>query len=64
MVGVGPQMLNLLLAVEHLPALNAEDLAVALFLDLVKSVDECFPLGGVSLNHFGSGGSNGMELKG
>ena len=52
MVGVGLEVLNLLLAVEHLPTFDAEDLAVALFLDLVKSIDESFPFRGVSLYHF------------
>ena len=44
-------MLDLLLAVEHLPALDAENLAVGLLLDLVESANKAVPLGGVPLNH-------------
>ena len=36
-------MLNFLLAIEHLPALNTKDFSIGLLLDKVKSVDECVP---------------------
>ena len=45
------QMLNLLLAVQHLPALNAEHLTVRFLFDGVETVDERGPLGRVTLNH-------------
>ena len=46
-VGVFPQVLQLLLAVQHLPALDAEDLAVGLVLDERQSLDEGGPFGRV-----------------
>ena len=53
-VGVLFQVLNLLFAVEHLPALDAKDLSVRFLLDGVQSVDEGGPLGRVSLYHYNS----------
>lgn len=51
MVGVELEVLDLLLAVQHLPALDAEHLAVGLLLDLVESLNERVPLGRIPLNH-------------
>ena len=45
------EMLDLLFAVEHLPALDAEHLTVALLFDRVQLVDESLPLGRVSFDH-------------
>lgn len=50
-VGVGLEVLNLLFAVQHEPALDAEHLSVALGLNEVKLVDELVPVGGVAFNH-------------
>ena len=38
------EVLNLLLTIEHLPALDAQDLAVRFLLDGLQSVDEAMPL--------------------
>ena len=43
-------MLYFLLAVEHLPALDAQDFTVALLLDQVELVDERIPFGRVALD--------------
>lgn len=48
------QVLNLLFAVKHLPALDAKDLSIRFLLDSVQSVDEGGPLGRVSLYHYNS----------
>ena len=45
------QVLDLLLAVEHLPALDAEDLSVRFRLDGVQTLDERHPLWRVSPDH-------------
>lgn len=47
------EVLDLLLAVEHLPALDAKDLSVGLLLDGVEPVDEGGPFRGITLNHSG-----------
>ena len=47
MVGALAEVLELLLAVVHLPALDAENLAVGLVLDVVETLDELVPLCGV-----------------
>ena len=44
------EMLYFLLAVEHLPTLNAQDFAIALLLDQVELVDERIPFGRVALD--------------
>ena len=54
MVGMLLQMLDLLFAVQHLPALDAKNLSVRLLLDCVQSVDEGGPLGRVTLDHSNS----------
>lgn len=52
MVWVLLEVLDLLFAVEHLPALNAQDLSVRLLLNGIEPVDERSPLKRVSLYHF------------
>lgn len=47
------QVLDLLLAVEHLPALDAEDLAIGFLFDGVEPIDEGGPFRGITLNHSG-----------
>lgn len=44
------QVLNFLLAIEHLPALDAEDLAVAFLFDEVKLRNKSLPFGRVALD--------------
>ncbi len=50
-VGESLNVLDLLLAVEHLPALDAQDFSIALLLDGVELVDENVPRGRVALGH-------------
>jgi hypothetical protein len=47
-------MLDLLFAVQHLPALDAKHFSVRLLLNCVQSVDEGGPLGRVTLDHSNS----------
>jgi hypothetical protein len=51
MIFVLLQMLNFLLAIEHLPAFDAKHFSIGLGLNEVKSFDEVFPFGGVSFDH-------------
>ena len=44
MVWVFAKVLQLLLAVHHLPAFDAEDLAIRLGSNQLEAVDECGPL--------------------
>lgn len=45
------QMLDLLLAVEHLPAVNTKDLSVRLGLNDLELVNEVSPLNGSYFDH-------------
>jgi hypothetical protein len=45
MGGEGTKVLNLLLAVQHLPALDTEHLAIGLEADEVQALQEGVPLG-------------------
>ena len=45
------QMLNLLLTIKHLPALNAKHFSIRLLFDRIKSIDEGGPFGRVTLDH-------------
>ena len=45
------EMLDFLLAIEHLPAFDAQNLTIRLLLDGVKLLDEGMPLFRVSLDH-------------
>ena len=54
MVGVGFEVLDLLLAIQHLPTLDAEYLTVRLLLNLAESVNERVPFRRISLNHIDS----------
>ena len=51
MIFVLLQMLNFLLAIEHLPAFDAKHFSIGLGLNEVKSFDKVFPFGGVSFDH-------------
>jgi hypothetical protein len=44
-------MFDLLLAIKHLPALNAQNLSVRFRFDRVQSVDECIPFRRIPFNH-------------
>jgi len=45
------QVLNLLLAIEHLPALNAENLSVGLCFYYFELGNKVFPFGGMNFEH-------------
>jgi len=51
MVSVQFKMLDLLFTIEHLPALDAENLSVRFGFNGVQSIDKCVPLGGISFYH-------------
>ena len=51
MVRVAAEMLDFLLAVEHLPTLDAKNFTVALLFDRVQLYYELFPFGRVPLDH-------------
>ena len=46
------QVSDLLLAVEHLPALDTKHFSITLGLDVVQLLNEDVPLGGVAFNHY------------
>lgn len=52
-IGIQPQMLYFLLAIQHLPALNAEHFPVGLGFYRIESHDELIPLVRVALQHLG-----------
>ena len=51
MIGIILQMLYLLLAVQHLPALDTQHFPVGLSLYGVEAVNEGVPFRGIALNH-------------